>query len=78
MTELLYVNASPRGNSSAANQAAKTFTNALSNSVEVTRLNLFEMTLPEVTLSITNAKMKLAMGLDLDEAENQGWKKSQN
>ena len=78
MTELLYVNASPRGNSSAANQAVKTFTNALSNSVEVTRLNLFEMTLPEVTLSITNAKMKLAMGLDLDEAENQGWKKSQN
>ena len=78
MTELLYVNAYPRGNSSTANQAVKTFTNALSYSVEVTRLNLFEMTLPEVTLSITNAKMKLAMGLDLDEAENQGWKKSQN
>ncbi|MBT5441653.1 MAG: flavodoxin family protein, partial [Gammaproteobacteria bacterium] len=49
MTNLLYINASPRGDLSAANQAALIFTGALADSVQVNRLDLFEAKLPEVT-----------------------------
>mgnify|MGYP004000416009 FL=1 len=73
MTNLLYINASPRGDLSAANQAALIFTGALADSVQVNRLDLFEAKLPEVTLEITAAKMKFAMGLDLDEEEARQW-----
>jgi FMN-dependent NADH-azoreductase len=62
MTNLLYINASPRGDHSAANQAALIFTDALADSVQVNQLDLFEAKLPEVTLEITAAKMKFAMG----------------
>ena len=73
MTNLLYINASPRGEVSAANQACLIFTNALPDSVKVDRLDLFEAQLPEVTLEITAAKMKFAMGLDLDDEEARQW-----
>lgn len=73
MTNLLYINASPRGEISAANQASLMFTDALADSVQVDRLDLFEAQLPEVTLEITAAKMKFAMGLDLDEEEARQW-----
>lgn len=73
MTNLLYINASPRGDISAANQAAKIFIDALPDSVKVTNLNLFDAGLPEVTLDITAAKMKFAMGLDLEDEEARQW-----
>ena len=73
MTNLLYINASPRGDLSAANQAASIFTDALADSVQVSRLNLFEAKLPEITLEVTAAKMKFAMGLDLSEEEARQW-----
>ncbi len=73
MTNLLYINASPRSEASAANQASFIFTQALPNSVRVDRLNLFEAQLPEVTLEITAAKMKFARGLDLDDEEARQW-----
>ena len=73
MTNLLYINASPRGDVSAANQASHIFTDALPDSVQVNRLDLFEAHLPEVTLEITAAKMKFAMGLDLDDEEARQW-----
>lgn len=73
MTDLLYINASPRGELSAANQASLIFTDALPDSVQVNRLDLFEAQLPEVTLEITAAKMKFAMGLDLDAEEARQW-----
>ena len=50
MTNLLYINASPRGDLSAANQAASIFTDALADSVHVNRLDLFDAKLPEITL----------------------------
>tara|TARA_B100000795_G_scaffold260379_1_gene236199 strand:- start:3717 stop:4349 length:633 start_codon:yes stop_codon:yes gene_type:complete len=73
MTNLLYINASPRGDLSAANQAAIIFTDALTDSVHVNRLDLFDAKLPEITLEITAAKMKFSMGLDLDEEEARQW-----
>jgi len=73
MTNLLYINASPRGEVSAANQAAHIFTEALPKTVKVNRLDLFDATLPEVTLEITAAKMKFAMGLELDDEEARQW-----
>jgi FMN-dependent NADH-azoreductase len=73
MTNLLYINASPRGEISAANQAAHIFTEALPDAVKVNRLDLFDATLPEVTLEITAAKMKFAMGLELDDEEARQW-----
>jgi len=73
MTNLLHINASPRGEFSAANQAALIFTDALADSVKVNRLDLFDAKLPEVSLEITAAKMKFAMGLDLDDDEAKQW-----
>ncbi len=73
MTNLLYINASPRGEASAANQASLIFTEALPDSVRVDRLDLFEAQLPEVTLEITAAKMKFARGLNLDDEEARQW-----
>ena len=73
MTNLLHINASPRGEFSAANQAALIFTDALADSVKVNRLDLFDAKLPEVSLEITAAKMKFAMGLDLDDGEAKQW-----
>ena len=73
MTNLLYINASPRGDLSTANQAATIFTDALTDSVHLNRLDLFDAKLPEITLEITAAKMKFAMGLDLNEEEARQW-----
>ena len=73
MPNLLHINASPRGEFSAANQAALIFTDALADSVKVNRLDLFDAKLPEVSLEITAAKMKFAMGLDLDDDEAKQW-----
>ena len=73
MTNLLHINASPRGEFSAANQAALIFTDALADSVKVNRLDLFDAKLPEVSLEITAAKMKFAMGLDLDDDKAKQW-----
>ncbi|MBT6891727.1 MAG: FMN-dependent NADH-azoreductase, partial [Gammaproteobacteria bacterium] len=49
------------------------FTDALADSVQVNRLDLFDAKLPEVTLEITAAKMKFAMGLDLNDDEAKQW-----
>ena len=69
MSNLLVINASPRGDASAGNMAANIFLEALPESVALTRLDLFDAGLPEVTVEVTSAKMKYAMGLDLDEEE---------
>ena len=74
MTNLLYINASTRGDLSAAIQAAQTFTNALPKTVEVSTLDLFNVTLPEVTLAITSAKLKFAIGLNLEQNEAREWR----
>ena len=73
MSNLLVINASPRGDASAGNMAANIFLEALPESVALTRLDLFDAGLPEVTVEVTSAKMKYAMGLDLDEEEAKQW-----
>ena len=73
MTKLLYVNASPRGKKAASSQAAELFLDALSDSVEVSTLNLFDDELPDVTENIVNAKFKFAMGADLTDSEASEW-----
>ena len=73
MSNLLVINASPRGDASAGNMAANIFLEALPDSVALTRLDLFDAGLPEVTVEVTSAKMKYAMGLDLDEEEAKQW-----
>jgi len=73
MTNLLYVSASPRGDFSAAEAAASVFLESLSDSVNVNKVNLFVRNLPEVTLEITSAKMKFAMGAELTEEESRQW-----
>ena len=49
MTNVLYINASPRGEASAAAQAAQIFLDALPPTANVTTLNLFEAALPDYT-----------------------------
>jgi len=73
MSNLLVINASPRGDASAGNMAANIFLEALPDPVALTRLDLFDAGLPEVTVEVTSAKMKYAMGMDLDEEEAKQW-----
>ena len=73
MSTLLLINSSPRGDASAGTQAANIFVEALPAEVEVNRLDLFDADLPEVTVEITSAKIKFAMGLDLTEEEARQW-----
>jgi len=73
MSNLLFINASPRGDVSAGVQAAGIFTDALADTVSVNQLDLFDAKLPEITLEVTAAKMKFAMGIDLDEEEARQW-----
>lgn len=73
MAKLLYINASPRGEISAAVQAAGVFLNGLSKDVEVIQLDLFAANLPEVTLAVTSAKTKSVMSMDMTDAESSEW-----
>ena len=73
MTQLLYLNASPRGSLSASVQAAEAFLEALAATVEVTRLDLFEADLPELTPEIASAKEKFMMGVELSAPETEQW-----
>jgi len=73
MSNLLLINASPRGDASAGNMAANVFTEALPDTVKVNRLDLFDAELPEITVEITSAKMKFAMGMDLSDEEARQW-----
>lgn len=73
MTHLLYLNASPRGQASASVQACEHFLGAVSDTVTVTRLDLFEVGLPELTPEIASAKQKFMMGMDLSAPEAEQW-----
>lgn len=73
MSEVLFINASPRGDASAAVQAAQIFIDALADSTSVTTLNLFDEDLPEVTPDMINAKFKFAMGVELTAEESTAW-----
>lgn len=72
MSNLLYLDASPRGEQSASTQAAQLYLDALPDEVTVTRLNLFEEQLPEFTAVLAEAKQQVTMGQSLSgEAEVQ-------
>ena len=73
MPDLLYINASPRGDFSASTRAADVFLRALPGSVSVKRTDLFHRELPDITLEITAAKMKSSMGMELTEEEAKQW-----
>ena len=73
MTHVLYVCASPRGEHSAAGQAAEVFLAALDGAVSVTRLDLFEMDLPEFGGVLAQAKQKTMFGQALDDDEAAQW-----
>ncbi len=73
MTQLLYLNASPRGDVSASVQAAAHYLAALADDVTVTRLDLFEMALPDITPEIASAKQKFMMGAELSAPEAEQW-----
>ena len=73
MTELLYLNASPRGDAAASIQAAELFLAALPDDVSVVRIDLFDHGLPEFTAQLASAKQKFMMGVDLDEEEARQW-----
>ena len=75
MSELLYINASPRGQESAAGQAARVLTEALPSAVNVTTVNLFEVKLPDVTPEMISAKFNFAMGASLSTKETHIWEK---
>ena len=74
MTQVLYLNASPRGAVSAGTQAAEVFLKALDDSIEVNQINLFERELPDVTLEVTSAKMKNVFAMDLEDEEARQWR----
>ena len=73
MTDVLYICASPRGEQSAAVQAANVFTDALADSVSLTELNLFTCNLPEYTSVLTNAKQKIMTAAELSPDEANEW-----
>lgn len=73
MTKVLYVNASPSGDKSVCTQAANVFLEALDSSVEVDRINLFEVNLPDVTSEVASAKVKFVMGSEPTEEERRQW-----
>ena len=72
--KLLYINSSPRGQSSASNLAADIVLNALPQDCEVEQIDLFDIPLPEVTLEITAAKMKQFLAIPLEDEEARQWK----
>ncbi len=74
MSKLIYINASPRGDQSAAVQAGQVFLDALPASVEVQQIDLFDRDLPEVTLEITSAKQKAFINAELTDAESEQWR----
>jgi len=73
MPQLLYLNASPRGDQSASHQAAQSFLGSLSANVNVARIDLFDRDLPEVTSAVTAAKIKQFMGAPLEPEESRQW-----
>ena len=73
MTTVLYVNSSPRGDESAAAQAAQQFLQALPEGVTVQELNLFDYGLPEYTHTLAAAKQKTMMGAELSAEEASEW-----
>ncbi|MEO1080266.1 MAG: NAD(P)H-dependent oxidoreductase [Pseudomonadota bacterium] len=73
MTQLLCIKASPRGDQSAANQAASVFLGELPDGVVVTQIDLSERKLPDVTLEVSQAKMKSFMGMELTDEEARQW-----
>ena len=73
MTQLLYISASPRGDASAANQAAQYFLDAVPGNVTVTELNLFDADLPEYTRELASAKQSTMMGAELKPEEAAEW-----
>ena len=73
MTTVLYLNASPRGEQSAAHQAAGVFLSALGDDVTVNSIDLFATDLPDVTLEVTSAKIKQFLAMDLTEEEAAQW-----
>lgn len=75
MTTLLYINASPRGEDAASTQAAAGFLAALPAGVQVDRLDLFDMDLPEYTAVLASAKQHTMMGADLSADEQAQWQK---
>jgi len=74
MTQLLYINVSPRNSAAASSQAADVFLRALPKGVHVSTLELFSTDLPEVTENVVNAKFKFAMGENLTDAEAAEWR----
>ena len=78
MTQLLYINASPRDAAAASSQAADVFLRALPATVNVTTLKLFDTDLPDVTENVVNAKFKFVMGADLTEPEAAEWQSIRN
>ncbi|MEM7100632.1 MAG: NAD(P)H-dependent oxidoreductase [Pseudomonadota bacterium] len=73
MTTVLYLNASPRGDESAAAQAAQIFLRTLSSDITVQQLNLFDSLLPDYTHALTGAKHKSMVGADLTHEEAAEW-----
>lgn len=73
MTDLLYVNASPRGEASVSTQSAAIFLQALPDTVTVIRLDLFHSDLPEYTPELARAKQKFATGTEMTEEEARQW-----
>jgi FMN-dependent NADH-azoreductase len=73
MSNLLYLNASPRGEQSASTQAAQVYLDALPSSVEVTRLDLFDAQLPEFTPVLAEAKQQVTMGQSLSGEAQVQW-----
>ncbi len=73
MTQVLYINASPRGEASAAAQAAQIFLDNLAPDTSVTVLNLFDAELPDYTPELAGAKQSTMMGAELTSAEAAQW-----
>lgn len=73
MSNLLYLNASPRGEQSASTQAAQLYLDALPSAVQVTRVNLFEAQLPEFTPVLAEAKQQVTMGQSLSGDAKAEW-----
>ncbi len=73
MTNVLFISASPRGEASAALQAAEIFRTALPASASFSELDLFAANLPDYTPALASAKQKTMMGADLNDAEAGEW-----
>ncbi len=73
MTNVLFVNASPRQENSAAVQAAQIFLENVSDA-NVTKLNLFEAGLPEYTPELALAKQSVMTGQALSDEAARQWR----